>query len=113
MADQYLPLVLAAASLASAALVGVAILALVRRQSLSYGLVTAAIGALLVRSILGIGTHAGVFAGHTHHFLEHILDVAVVTLLIVAVAVARRSLSEPPADRRYRRFDDDYENEYR
>lgn len=113
MADRYLPLVLAAASLASAVLVGVAILALVRRQSLSYGLVAAAIGTLLIRSILGIGTHVGVFAGHTHHFLEHILDVAVVTLLIAAIALARRSPSEPPSDRRYRRLDDDYENEYR
>lgn len=113
MADQYLPLVLTAASLASAALVGIAILALVRRRSLSYTLVAAAIGTILVRSVIGIGTHIGVFAGHTHHFLEHILDVAVVVLLIAAVAVARRRLSEPPADRRYRRFDDDYENEYR
>lgn len=101
MADRYLLLVLTAASLASAALVAVAIMAMFRRRSLPYGLVAAATGTLLVRSILGVVSHTGVFPGHTHHVVEHILDITVVGLLFAAIAVARRNVSKPPADRRY------------
>lgn len=106
MADQYLLLVLTAASLASAALLTLAMMALFRRRSLSYYLIAAATGTLLVRSILGVVAHTGVFPGHTHHVVEHILDVTVVGLVFRAVVMARRNVSEPPADRRYGRFDD-------
>lgn len=106
MADQYLLIVLAAASLGSVALVAVAMLALFRRRSLSYCLVATATATLLVRSLLGVVTHSGLVPGHTHHVVEHVLDVAVVGLLFAAVVAARRGVSEPPADRRYGRSDD-------
>lgn len=106
MADQYLLVVLAVASLGSAVLVALATIALLRRRSVSYSLVAAAIGALLVRNLLGVVTHGGMLPGHTHHVVEHALDVVVVGLLFAAVVLARRTVSELPADGRYGRSDD-------
>lgn len=106
MADQYLLLVLTAASLGTAALVAVAMLALSSRRSLPYCLVVAATSTLFVRSILGVVTHTGVFPGHTHHVVEHVLDVGGVGLLFAAVALARRNVPKQPADRRYGGPDD-------
>lgn len=108
MADQYLPLVLGAAGLASAVLVAVAVLALAERWSTSHALVAAALGALAVRSVVGIATEVGLFAGHAHHFVEHALDLAVVAMLIAAVGLARRGRAEPTIDHRYGGPDDDY-----
>lgn len=106
MADQYLSLVLTVASLGTTALVTIAMMALSRRRSLPYYLVVAATSTLFVRSILGVVTHTGLFPRHTHHVVEHILDVGVVGLLFAAVALARHNVSKPPADRRYGGSDD-------
>lgn len=91
MADDYLlPFVLAVAGLGASILVAVSSLALFRRQSLPYFLVTLAIGTLLLRSFLGTVMLGGLVSGHSHHFLEHVIDVIVVGLLFTAIYTARR-----------------------
>lgn len=85
-----LALVLVVAGLGAAVLVAISGLALYRRRSLSYVLVTLAIGALLLRSLLGTVTLGGLLADPTHHVLEHVVDVVVVGLLFAAVYAARR-----------------------
>lgn len=99
MADQYLPFILVAASVCSAAIVALAVAALLRRRATSYYLVVGALGALLLRSLLGIVTDGGVIPGHTHHFLEHVLDVAMVAMLFAAIWLTRRNGRQSPADR--------------
>lgn len=107
MADQHLlPVVLAVAGLGSAALVAVAVMALFRRRSLSYFLVTMAIGTLLLRAFLGAVTLGGVVSGHDHHLLEHVLDVLVIGLLFTAVYAARGIDSSSPPASRYGEHDD-------
>ena len=96
MTDEYLlPVVLGVAGLGSAVLVGAAALALFRRQSLSYFLVTLAVGTLLLRSFLGAVMLGGVMSAHGHHLLEHVLDAVVIGLLFAAVYAARRIEPEP------------------
>lgn len=99
MADEYLSLVLVAATLCSTAIVALAVAALARRRATPYYLVVGALGALLLRSLLGVVTDAGVVAGHTHHFVEHALDVAAVAMLFAAVWLTRRNDPRTPADR--------------
>lgn len=107
MADQHLlPVVLAVAGLGSAALVAVAVTALFRRRSLSYFLVTTAIGTLLLRAFLGAVTLGGLVAQHNHHVLEHVLDVIVIGLLFTAVYAARRIDPPSPSTVRYEGYDD-------
>lgn len=96
MADQHLlPPILVFAGIGSGVLVAVATAALLRRQSLSYSLVTLAIGTLLLRSFVGAVTLGGVVSTHTHHLIEHFLDAVVIGLLFVAVYAARRIEPEP------------------
>lgn len=91
MPDEYLlPFILAIAGLGAGLLVAVSSLAVFRRRSLPYVLVTLAIGTLLLRSFLGTVMLGGLVSGHSHHFLEHVLDVLVVGLLFTAVHTARR-----------------------
>lgn len=105
MADEYLPLVLVAATLCTTAIVAVAVAALARRRTRPYYLVVGALGALLLRSLLGVVTDVGVVAGHTHHFVEHALDVAAVAMLFAAVWLTRRNDPRTLADR-YRTTDE-------
>lgn len=96
MADEFiLPVILVVAGLGSGVLAGVAALALFRRQSLSYFLVTLAVGTLLLRSFLGVVTLGGLVSAHEHHLLEHVLDAVVIGLLFSAVYAARRIDPEP------------------
>ena len=98
MADEFvLPVVLGVAGLGSAVLAGAAALALFRRQSLSYFLVTLAVGTLLFRSFLGAVTLGGLVSAHGHHLLEHALDAVVIVLLFGAVYAARRIDPDPSA----------------
>lgn len=107
MPDEFLlPVILAATGLGAAALVAVAGVALFRRQSLSYFLVTLAIGTLLLRSFLGTVTLGGLMTAHRHHLLEHVLDVVVVALLFAAVYAARRVDPRVPAADRPEEYDD-------
>lgn len=85
---------LAIAVIGSAALLGLAIAALVRRQSRPYLLVAAAIGAVFARSAVGGLTVTGTFTATEHHLLEHGLDVVLVALVIAAVYYARTTTPE-------------------
>lgn len=84
----------------------VAGLALLRRRSWSYLLVTAAISAIAIRAGIGVATVSGAFPVQNHHLLEHALDALAVALLFGAIYAARtveprRSLDEtrrPPHD---------------
>ncbi len=93
--------ILVVAGLGSAALVGVAGIALFRRRSLSYFLVTMAIGTLLLRSFVGAVTIGGLIPPETHHLLEHGLDAVVIVLLFTAVYAARRIDPQPRAEQKY------------
>jgi hypothetical protein len=87
--DLALALVLSVAGLASAGLVGLALVALLRRRSWSYLLVALALVTLLARTGVAVGSMTGVVGPTTHHTLEHVLDVAMAGLVIAAVVTAR------------------------
>lgn len=107
MADQYLmPVILGAAGLGSAVLVAVALGALFRRRSLSYFLVTMAIGTFLLRTFLATVTYTGLVSAHSHHLLEHVFDVVVIGLLFAAVYATRRIDARSPTAARFGNHDD-------
>jgi len=85
---------LAVAVAGSAALLGLAIAAVLRRQSRPYLLIAAAIGAVFARSAVGGLTATGVFSATDHHLLEHGLDVVLVALVVAAVYYARTATPE-------------------
>lgn len=90
MVNQFaLAVVLALAGLGSAVVIGLALAALVRRQSWPYLLVTLALATLLARTAVGIVEMWGVVTVNTHHTLEHALDILMAALVIAAVYTAR------------------------
>lgn len=84
-----LALVLGLAGVGSTAVVALALVALARRRSWSYFLVTAALGTLLARTSLGALSMAGVVTLDAHHLPEHALDVVLIALLLGAIYAAR------------------------
>ncbi|MFC7073556.1 hypothetical protein ACFQJ7_08760 [Halovenus rubra] len=64
-----------------------------RRRSPRYTLITVAVGALLVRSFVGVGTVSGRVPMIYHHVIEHTLDFAIAALVLSAVY-----LSKPASD---------------
>lgn len=82
--------VLVAGGLASAFVLVLALLALYRRRSGSYVLVTLALSTLLARVVVGFMGVQGALGAPAHHLLEHGLDVLTVALLLGAVYLARR-----------------------
>lgn len=89
VADPVMATVLALAGLGSAVIIGLALAALVRRQSWSYLLVTLALATLLARTVVAATALAGGMESVTHHTVEHVLDVAMAALVIAAVYTAR------------------------
>jgi hypothetical protein len=87
--DLALALVLSVAGLASAGLVGLALVALLQRRSWSYLLVALALLTLLARTGVAVASMTGSVGPTTHHTLEHALDVAMAGLVIAAVVTAR------------------------
>jgi hypothetical protein len=81
--------VLTVASVASAALVGLALAALVRRRTSPYLFVALAVAALAARSVVGWLGMVGRLSTGTHHLAEHALDVVMVALVVAAVYYAR------------------------
>jgi hypothetical protein len=89
-ADQLpLALILTLAGLTSVGMLALAIVALVRRRSLSYLLVTLAIGTLGIRVLLGGLMVLGLIDLRMHHLLEHAVDFLMAILLLAAVYTAR------------------------
>ena len=88
--DQHLlGVVLVFAGIASIAIVGLASVAISRRRSWPYLLVTLALTTLLVRTAFGMLSLGDLLSSTTHHILEHSLDVLAVGLLVGAVYLAR------------------------
>ena len=56
-----------------------------RRRELRYLLITLAVGALFVRSLVGFATVYGRVPMDVHHFLEHTLDFLIAALVLYAV----------------------------
>jgi predicted Co/Zn/Cd cation transporter (cation efflux family) len=81
--------VLALASVASAALAGLALAAFARRRTSPYLFVALAVVTLVARSVVGWLGMIGSLSVATHHTAEHGLDVVMVALVIAAVWYAR------------------------
>jgi hypothetical protein len=93
-ASSALLVTVALATVGSAALLGLALGAFVRRGSRPYLLLVGALVALLGRSAVAGVTAAGMLSLTEHHVLEHGLDVLLVALVIAAVYHARTVAGE-------------------
>lgn len=107
MTEHPLWVIITIATLGSLALVVVAGTALLRRRTWSYLFITAAIGTLVVRSLVGFLSLGGPVHIETHHVLEHLFDVVAIGLLFAAIYAARtvdpaartNDSREPPNER--------------
>ena len=88
---------LVAAGLGSALLLGLGLAAFARRRSRSYLLVVLALAALLARTLVAAGAEAGLLSTSVHHLAEHGLDVVMAALVVGAVVYVRTV--EPGAGR--------------
>jgi hypothetical protein len=77
--------VLVLATLGTLALFVVAVLATRRRRTAPYALLCGAIGLLVVRSLVGIGTVLGGVPMPVHHLIEHTSDFLIALLVLGAV----------------------------
>jgi len=82
------------AAVGSATLVALALVALDRRRTGPYLLVTLALGALLARAAVGWLTAADLMLQAPHHLAEHGLDALTAVLLLGAVVLARREVPD-------------------
>lgn len=105
MSNLTLHVILTVAGVGSILLVAFSAIALLRRRSWSYLLVTLAVGTLVLRTFLGVVLIGDFITNGMHHTLEHSLDVLVVGLLFGAVYFARTV--RPPDDLDYDRFEED------
>lgn len=87
-AQPSLAIVLGLAGVTSMGILALAVVALTRRKSKSYLLVTLAIGTLGIRVILGVLMFLGWMDLTIHHLLEHIADILMALLLLAAVYTA-------------------------
>lgn len=88
--DPVLAGVLAIAGLGTAVLALLGIVAAIRRRSVSYLLIAAALSTLALRTAVAVSTMAGVVPFESHHTLEHLLDAVMAGLVLLAVYYARR-----------------------
>ena len=89
VARPWLAIVLSVAGVTSVGILALAVVALTRRQSWSYLLVTLAIGTLGLRVLLGVLMFFGLIDLGIHHLLEHVVDILMAILLLAAVYTAR------------------------
>lgn len=82
-----LPLIgiILAAGLGTATLFALSVLAFARRRTRQYLLVTVALGALVVRSVVGLGTVLALVPMPIHHLVGHGLDVLIAALVLLAI----------------------------
>ena len=87
--------VIACAGIGTGALFLVSLVAYRRRQTGQYRLISAAVGVLVLRSLVGAGTVWGIVPMPVHHFVEHSLDFLIAAMVLYAVyAYAPGSLSD-------------------
>lgn len=77
--------VLALATVTTAALFLVGVIGYRRRRTTTYMLLTVALALLVVRSVVGFGTALGLVPMPVHHLVEHGSDVGVATLVLYAL----------------------------
>lgn len=73
------------AGLGTGILFSISLLAYWQRRSVRYLLITVAVGALFLRSIVGIGTVLGYTPMMVHHLIEHSFDFIIASLVLYAV----------------------------
>ena len=73
------------AGLGTGILFTVSFLAYWQRRSVRYLLIAVAVGALFLRSIVGIGTVLGYTPMVVHHLIEHTFDFLIASLILYAV----------------------------
>lgn len=84
------------AALGTAVLFLISLAAYLQRRTLQYGLITVAIGLLLLRSVVGAGTALGRVPMPVHHLVEHGLDFAIAGLLLFAIYISYSSTDSDP-----------------
>lgn len=77
--------VIALATLGTLSLFLVAVAGTVRRRTRPYVLLTTAIGLLVVRSVVGVGTVVGTVPMPVHHLTEHGFDFLIALLVLGAI----------------------------
>lgn len=96
---EHTPLLLAVillAALGTVALFLISLAVLARRPTTRYLLVTVALGALVFRTLIGLGTVFGYVPMTIHHLVEHGLDFLIATLILSAVYLSSTSASPAP-----------------
>lgn len=73
------------AGLGTAVLFAISVLAFVHRRTRQYLLVMVALGALVLRSVVGLGTALTIVPMIVHHLVEHGLDFLIAALVLYAV----------------------------
>lgn len=66
-----------------------------QRQSTRYLAITAAVGALFVRSVVGFGTATGRVPMIVHHLIEHTFDFMIAALVLYAAYLSTPTQLEP------------------
>lgn len=84
-------LALAVATAFSVVVVLLSVAAYLRRRTTSYLFVAAAFATVLGKTTLGIASVTGWIDTGTHHLAEHVLDAAMLALVLAAVYYARAS----------------------
>lgn len=77
--------VVACAATGTGLLFLVSLVAYRRRRTGQYRLISAAVGALVLRSLVGAGTVLGIVPMPVHHFVEHSLDFLIAATVLYAV----------------------------
>jgi len=77
--------VIVLAVIGTTALFVIGLVAYSQRRSARYVLITAVLGILVVRSVIGLGTVLGVTPMTVHHLMEHGFDFLIAVLLLYVV----------------------------
>ena len=87
--------IIALAGLGTGALFLGSVLAWRQRRDTRYALIVLAVGALLVRTVVGVGTVYGTVPMVVHHALEHSLDFCIAALVLYAVYRSKPAAAGP------------------
>jgi len=93
-----LVVVIVLATLGTGVLFAGSVLAWRQRRETRYVLITLAVGALFVRSLVGFGTVYEHVPMSIHHFVAHSLDVSIAALVLYAVYRSKPGAADPAGD---------------